>query len=228
MSCGKVLFRFKGLNPTELAYKIKDFISKGKSTSPESGLGDKNRPYQREKPPYNVKGLPLNSIEELKLIDGWDDAMQAVFSEYLTVYPVIRKGQPKELQNLNLNMVNKELFSCLIPSSVAGECVEKFSLAWKKIKKDNKDVVGAGVEKSLKDIACYNSEQDQVGSIKTKPANWFGNRSSVFKLEIEARTGKQNRKLEVIVRRIMPKDKSGIRNRQKHKRAYEILSWRMT
>ena len=76
----------KGLTPKELAYRIKDFISQSHQTSEESGYNDKNDPYLKDDLNYKVKQLPFDSLEELKMVDGWDDEVHAVFSPYLLCF----------------------------------------------------------------------------------------------------------------------------------------------
>ena len=45
----------KDINPKELAYRIRDFISEYREASPESNIDSKDGPYQNYTPKYNTR-----------------------------------------------------------------------------------------------------------------------------------------------------------------------------
>jgi general secretion pathway protein K len=53
----------------------------------ENGFGDENQPYARGKDPYLVKNARFDSLDELYLVAGIDDAFMEAFGGQLTVYP---------------------------------------------------------------------------------------------------------------------------------------------
>jgi general secretion pathway protein K len=54
-----------------------------------AGGGDENGPYSRYKPRYRVKNAKLDSVDELRMVHGINDAFMASFGGRLTVYPGI-------------------------------------------------------------------------------------------------------------------------------------------
>jgi len=52
-----------------------------------SSSGDELSPYTRYKPEYKPKNAPLDSLDELYLVDGISDRFMAAFRNRLTVYP---------------------------------------------------------------------------------------------------------------------------------------------
>ncbi len=216
----------KNIKPVELAYRIRDFISEANGTSPESGLSDKNSPYQEQVPPYSTKGLPFDTIAELKLVAGWDDDLHAVFAPYLTVYPYpVANTQLKA--PININAIKPELLSCLVPDARSPSCAESFALKMNKIKKDNTPVFATSIKNTLTTLACYNSQPSTSGGPTINPETWFDQKSNVFRIEVEAITGDQDRKLIAVVRRIMPQEKTNGRDQQNMKRSYQILHWKL-
>jgi general secretion pathway protein K len=53
----------------------------------EDGFGDENQPYSRFDPPYQAKNARFDSLDELYLVAGIDDAFMTAFGGQLTVYP---------------------------------------------------------------------------------------------------------------------------------------------
>jgi general secretion pathway protein K len=51
------------------------------------GFGDENQPYARGDDRYEVKNARFDSLDELYLVAGIDDAFMAAFGSHLTVYP---------------------------------------------------------------------------------------------------------------------------------------------
>lgn len=229
------LLQSKNLEPEQLAYRIRDFISDSTSASPETGFSDKNSPYLDQSPPYTTKGVPFDSIDELKLVAGWDDELHTVFAPYLTVYPYPTEGNTNFRGFLNINTIASELLSCLIPEARSSNCAENFAQKMYKIKKDNDVVFNVGIKETLSNLACLSSstasptqgsDPASTGS-SNDPVSWFDRKSSVFRIEVNANTGKQSRKLLAIIRRIMPQEKANQREQQPFKRSYQILHWKL-
>lgn len=53
----------------------------------EAGFGDENQPYARGDDPYEAKNARFDSVDELYLVAGIDDAFMDAFGSQLTVYP---------------------------------------------------------------------------------------------------------------------------------------------
>lgn len=211
----------KNLRPDELAYRIFDFVSQSPSSdaSDASGLSGRDDPYLEYKPPYRAKRLPFDSVAELKLVKGWDSEIHRVFSPYLTVYPYPAKSNAVD-SKININTVSKELLSCLLPESREGTCAETFAVTINEKLKKSKEVADSGIDQTLKQL-CYTGQHD--AHTNSKPTDWFDTKSTVFRITVTANTGNQERILTGVIRRIPPKDKNFLRDRQDVKRSYELL-----
>lgn len=206
-SVEKEFLSSKNISPKELAYRTKDFISDVASTSSESGFSDKDSPYLNYTPSYKTKGLPFDTLEEWKLVEGVDDDIFAVFSPYLTVYPYPKAGSNKFSSPLNINFVKPELLKCLLPSAQSYSCAESFAQKMHKIKRDNSTVYETSIEQTLQKIACLGEDSSSnltADGEKMDPKLWFDNKSNAFRIEVTAITGDINRKLSTVVKRVMP------------------------
>jgi hypothetical protein len=210
----------KGLTPKELAYRIKDFISQSNQTSEESGYNDKNDPYLKDDLNYKVKQLPFDSVNELKMVDGWDDEVHAVFSPYLTVFPINNIGA-NEKSFVNINTAQPELLSCLVPSVLDPECYEKFALKIHNIKSGKKSSTMSGSSDSIvKNLLCYKKSEDS----QSDPSLWFDKKSWVFTLKTTGTTNKQETTMRVVIQRNKPQDKKSKPQKGIAQRSYKILS----
>jgi type II secretory pathway component PulK len=229
----KEFLESKNLQPQELAYRIFDFIkmSADDASSPESGLASRNDTYKEEKPPYTVKALPLDSVEELRLVKGWDDDIHSVFAPYLTVYPYLKGEAVQESHKININTAPKELMSCLIPSVLKNECYEKYMRKRKELDDEKSPITSGDLNATLKDLFCYTEEDEKSAQSGEKsadtPDQWLTDKTTVLRVVIETKTGNQSHTLVAIVRRIPPQDKGFMRDKQDVKRSYEILSFQL-
>ncbi len=220
----KAFLESKHLSPEELRTRIKDFIQ-AKATDPTFSTGDVKDPYQKETPPYLPKGLPLDSVEELRLVDGWDDEIHAVFSPYLTTFLYNEK---RDFSKVNINTAPKELMACLMPEAQSGGCHEKFALGWEKIQKDKSPIAASTnqIKEKLKNLFCYLEDEQDKQSANNKET-WFDVKSDFFRVKVNARTGSQDLNLDMVIRRIPPKSNAFLRNKQRTKRSYQIVTWKM-
>ena len=61
--------------PAELAARIQDWIDSDSTAEPASGFTDENEPYQRRTPAFKAKNSPMDSVDELKIVEGWNDEL---------------------------------------------------------------------------------------------------------------------------------------------------------
>ncbi len=219
----KAFLEDKGLTPEELAYSIKDFISESDKTSPESEVSDKNAYYAEQDPAYKAKALPFDTLNELKLVKGWDDEIHAVFSPYLTVYP-INNTSNSEYSKININTASDDLLGCLVPSSLSETCRENFLRKIHKLRKDSAPLSGDDIESTLKDLMCYSPGLNS-DSPKSSPKEWFGVYSKAFRLIIEGNKGTKTTKLEIVFKRLNPGEKVQGVDVDSVIRTYQVLSW---
>jgi len=72
-------------DPRELARNLVDFIDADEATQGTGSIEDD--PYQRANPPYRAANRPLLSLDELRLVDGFDGPLFEALEPYLTVHP---------------------------------------------------------------------------------------------------------------------------------------------
>jgi general secretion pathway protein K len=208
--------RTKNLEPREVAYRIKDFIDSDSTVSPESGLNDENDAYQKKDPPYSAKNGQLDSIDELRMIEGWDDELHAIFKEYFTVYPFMRDND--KVRKININTASRELLGCINPKAKS-DCGEKFELGLKKARSDGEKLAKdrnalGGV---LRDLLC--NEND--GGSGTNRSEWYDVRSDVYSITARGEVGNQTKTITAVVERTVP-DRA-----KKQDRSYVLLHWKM-
>lgn len=221
----------KKIKPEELVAKIHDWIDVNDSVDSLSGLSGESDPYQRAEPPYGAKNAPLDSLEELRLIDGWDDEMHAVFSPYLTVFPW--PDEAGEDVALNLNTVDPNLMKCVFPEIAEEECEQKFYDAIQGAADGERAGDKSKIREFLATNACYRGSGEPEPGAESGPggpsgvdeardrASWFGTVSRAFSVDVRGSSGNQERRLRIVIKRQSPdKEKNG-------GRAYEILFWRM-
>jgi type II secretory pathway component PulK len=158
-----------------------------------------------------AKNAQMDSLDELRLIEGWDEEVHAVFSPSLTVFPfVVINNAPAS--KLNINTASRALLQCLVPES-KGDCQEKSALALAKRNADNSTLGAPGqkIEDILKDTLCYTPDE-----AKSK-ASWFTTNSMVFRVETRGNVGNSEKKIQAIVERTMPDPKKN------EKASYKIL-----
>ena len=218
----KAFLEKRDVSPEELAYRIYDFIGEGDRVSDQSGFTDKDDPYLKHVPPYKARRLPLDAVTDLRLIEGWDDDIHAVFSRYITVYPFYDSWTSRKAPPININTAPVELLRCLVPDTRSAESSEKFMQMITKMKKDATPIVQntKDIGKTLKEKFFYESSG---GERSANRVEWFTNRSDVFRVKVEAETGNQTITAESVVRRINPKEVAFLRNQQQVKRSYQIL-----
>ncbi len=221
----KAFLESKHINPEQLSSQIYEFIQAKNNGQNLSGYGDVMEEYKKANPPYAPKGVPLDSVEELKLISAWDDEIHEVFSPYLTAFLYNEK---RTFSKVNINTAPKELMTCLIPESTSSGCHEKFALSWEKMKKDSTAVAGTAneIKGKLKSLFCYSEDEQDKNSTSNK-ATWFDVKSDIFKIAVNAQTGDQEINLEMLIRRVPPKSTAFLRSKQKTKRSYSIVTWKL-
>jgi len=75
----------KRYDPRELARSLVDFVDADEATHGTGAIEDD--PYQSADPPYRAANRPLLSLDELRLVDGFDGPLFEALAPYLTVHP---------------------------------------------------------------------------------------------------------------------------------------------
>jgi general secretion pathway protein K len=107
--------------PAELSDTVVDWINAVEKQPQNNGA--KSPYYNSLKPPYNVKGAPLDTVEELGLVKGFTPETVAKLRHFVTVYPAI-KGEP--YTKININTAPPELLSAVngMSADVASSIVD--------------------------------------------------------------------------------------------------------
>lgn len=100
------LFKRLGL-PPELLDAVADWIGSNEMARP---AGAKSPYYQTMKPPYEAKGGKLDTLEELRLVKGFDRQTLERLRPYITVYPDVPNSPTTPV---NINTAPKELIAAL-------------------------------------------------------------------------------------------------------------------
>lgn len=209
----------KQLKPAELTYRIKDWVDKRGRAEAGSGFNDEDEPYLKHNPPYKAKNGPFYSTEELRLIEGWDDDVHAVFSPYITAYPYQEKTRQKP--TININTAPKALLACLLPNTRV-DCSESFAINLKKRASDNTDLATSpqALKQVLQETFCTLPNAENNAPDKD-PTNWFDVRSDVYRIETTGIVGDQERKIVAVIERRMPDVK------KKENYAYRLLDYKL-
>jgi general secretion pathway protein K len=70
------------------------------------GFSDETQPYSRYKPSYKPKNAPLDSIDELYMVDGVSDKFMAAFRDRITVFPDKNKAINVNTDDPFMQLVN--------------------------------------------------------------------------------------------------------------------------
>ncbi len=99
-------FRERNLERWELIGNLKDWMDADNTRS--GGLGGyEDNLYNKLDDPYLTKNAPFDSMEEIRLVEGWQDEVYERFGDKLTVY-----GSG----DINLGSADDELFEAIIRS----------------------------------------------------------------------------------------------------------------
>jgi type II secretory pathway component PulK len=72
-------------DPQELAQNLIDWVDPD-DANPRGGLEDE--PYQKQEPPYRAPNRPLLSVQELRLVEGFDAKLVEALEPYVDVHPL--------------------------------------------------------------------------------------------------------------------------------------------
>ena len=79
----------KGYDAAELTANLIDFFDADEVT--QNGSAE-DEGYQRQKPPYHALNRPVLSLDELRLVAGFDAPLVEALRQYMTVYPFVARS----------------------------------------------------------------------------------------------------------------------------------------
>jgi general secretion pathway protein K len=107
--------RERNLNKWELIANIKDWVDQDNLRSGGMG-GYEDNLYNTLDPPYLTKNAPFDSVDELRVVAGWEGAVYDRFKDTMTVY-----GDPAGKVNINTiddPMMVGLIRACVVPTPV--------------------------------------------------------------------------------------------------------------
>ena len=201
----------KNIEFEPIIYRIKDWVDDNVRAEAKSGYGSEDDPYGSLDEKYAAKNAPFDSLEELMLIDGWNEELHTIFSPYLTVFPI--QTSSSEKPKLNLNTVPKALLGCLFPGAKL-ECNKKYNEKFIELKEEpgalatsQKEIQGI-----LKDVFCNNPKDANAKNYQKV----FTTRSNTFHIKATAEVGDQKRSIEAIISRQIPNPSKKITKSSKY------------
>lgn len=155
------LFKQLGLSQ-DLLDGLIDWVDSNEEPRPggaESGY------YSRLKPPYRAKNAPLETVEELRLIKGFDSATIGKLRPFVTVYADV-PGAPST--TINVNTAPKEVLMALsdkMTEDLAGRILDRRKTTPFKSAAELAQV--AGMEKIAFELALVTSSKGAVYRIES-------------------------------------------------------------
>jgi len=192
------------IKPNEIAAKIQDWIDGDQSAEAESGQSSEDDAYQKRKPPHKSKNGPLDTIDELKVVDGWTDELHAYFSPYLTAYPfTYPQDKEKNVFRVNVNSVNQEVLRCFFSRELnSPEAKENFTKKVKEILDKDSQLASddSSLNGLLKDVIGYQSDAGDKGKESDK-STWLATSSRAFRVQAKGIVGNQTRIIDYVIER---------------------------
>lgn len=180
----------KRYDPQELAASLIDWVDEDDVA--QSG-GAEDDGYQRLEPPLRVPNMPLLSVDELRLVDGFDGALVDALRPYVTVWPLAGSA------GINLNTAPSWVLAQLERGSdVSGmRPVEEEDVRRVLDAREEGLVCGEAAEGA----ACTSVQELFDGETIRPP---MADRSSVFLVRAIARVVDVERRIEAVVDRSDP------------------------
>ena len=206
----------KKTNAKEISGNIRSWVALSKTGDDDSSGGD---PYSNRVPRVGPKSAPFDSVDELKMVAGWDDDLHTVYAPYLTVFPPPVEGKLFEPM-LNINSVSEELMRSLMPEG-AGNCPEQFTKYFNPIEGQQRGQATkrGEIEQTLTSRFCV-TDQSKL--------KWFTFRSDVFRIRAMGAVRRSVKGIELVVQRTMPEvSPTATETNAELKSTYKILFWKM-
>jgi type II secretory pathway component PulK len=176
--------------PQELAAALVDWVD---ADDVRQDGGSEDEFYQQQDPPYRASNLPLLSIDELRLVDGFDAALVEALRPYVAVWPLAGGG------GINLNTAPSWVLAQLtVGTDVSG------------MRPLEEDDVGRILDLREEGVLCSTAEaatdctpiQELFGGETISPP--MLDRSSFFLVRATARVVDVERRIEAVLDRSDP------------------------
>ncbi|MCX6118994.1 MAG: type II secretion system protein GspK [Proteobacteria bacterium] len=192
------------IKPEEVAAKIQDWIDQNSAAEPNSGVSSEDDPYQKRTPTFKSKNSPMDTLDELKIVEDWSSDLHSYFSPYLTVYPFTHsQDKDKSAFKLNVNSMNQEVLKCFFSKELGSpESKQNFVKKYKELVDQGGQVAGddKALQSLLKDVIGFQPDAAEKGK-ETDKSNWLTTQSRAFKVRAKGIVGNQTRTVEFNIER---------------------------
>lgn len=195
--------RQQNIKTAEIVARIQDWIDADQTAEPNSGSSSEEDVYQKRVPPHKAKNSPLDTVDELRLVEGWSEKLHTYFSSYITAYPFVH-GQDKEKNGfkLNINTANQDVLRCFFSRELSNPDInDKFVKKYKELMEKGEIAADEkSVESSIKDLVGYQGETTEKGKEGDK-SNWFTTTSRAYVIRAKGVVGNQTKVYEMAIER---------------------------
>lgn len=202
----RYLDEYKSLSSEELAYRVFDFIDKNSRASVKSGVTTEISPYSQLSPTFSLPNHIPVSVDEIRLVAGWDYDVHALFSKYITVFPWVETGGNDENRGreplLNLNTASRELLQCLFSEMIeSDDDYRNFVKRFSKVREDGEKWVMSNEEiaDTLAKEFGYRPPEVASLSVGNDRTQWFTSGTSTYRLISQGRSGETTLTLVSVV-----------------------------
>lgn len=196
--------RQNNIKTGELVARIQDWIDQDQTAEPASGASSEDDAYQKRVPPHKAKNSPLDTVDELRLVEGWSEEIHNYFSPYITAYPfVYSQDKEKSGFKININTANQDVIRCFFSRELSNPDInDKFVKKYKDLMENSGQIASDenGVSGVIKDLVGYQGEAGDKGKEGDK-STWFTTNSRAYIIRAKGVVGNQTKVFEMVIER---------------------------
>lgn len=195
--------REKNIKTAEVVARMQDWVDQDQSPEAAAGASSEDDVYQKRVPPHKSKNSPLDTLDELRMVDGWTEELHSYFSPYLTVFPfVYSQDKEKNGFKLNINTASQDVLRCFFAKELSNPDInDKFVKKYKDLMDNSGQIAGEenGVGGVIKDLVGYQGEADK--GKETDKSSWFTTASRAYVIRSKGVVGNQTKVFEMAIER---------------------------
>jgi type II secretory pathway component PulK len=192
----------QNIKVSEIVRRLTDWVDKNSVAEPGAGYTDENDAYAKRTPPHKAKNSPIDSVNELLLVDGWSRELHAYYAPYITAWP-FQDQASKNGFKLNINTMPQEALRCMFGRELGSpEMNEKFARRYRDLMEKNGRLAGGDTDLQaiIADLFGYKNDAAEKGK-PTDKGGWLTTESRAFRIRAKARVGDQVRIAEYVIQR---------------------------
>jgi type II secretory pathway component PulK len=206
MTCTDVekdFIKRRDLKVDEIVARIQDWIDQNSVSEPASGSSSEDDIYLKRTPTHKAKNSPLDTLDELLVVDGWTNELHSYFSDYLTFFPFTHsQDKDKSAYKLNVNSVNPDILKCFFAKELnSPEAKENFVKKYKELMSNGQIASSdSDLQSFLKDVIGFQVDAADKGK-DTDKGNWLSTQSRAFKIRAKGVVGSQTKIVDLYLER---------------------------